>query len=115
MMSMFEDLSKLSKFIYTHSKSFPVNEKYNTTLQIKRAVISVRLNIREGNVFRDKRKISHFQRALGSLHEVDECMNIAYEMEWICTVVFKDYKKLYWLCLNKLNKLINSIKLISQK
>ncbi|GAG81211.1 unnamed protein product, partial [marine sediment metagenome] len=79
-LSLLSDLSLLSKEIYYLSKKFPQDEIYNTTSQMKRAMISVRLNIREGNVFFDKRKITHFQRALGSLVEVDECMMIAQEM-----------------------------------
>ena len=81
-LSLMSDLSILSKKVYSISKKFPEDEKFNTISQVKRAVISVRLNIREGNVFYDARKRTHFERALGSLVEVDECFFIAKEFEY---------------------------------
>jgi len=108
-LSLLKDLSLLSKIIYKSCLLFPDDEKYNTISQIKRAVISVRLNVREGNAFYDNRKRSQFERALGSLHEVDECMIIANEMSWVNLNEFEKYREQYWLCLNKLKKLIHSL------
>ena len=56
--------------------SFPKDEVYGIQSQIRRAAVSVKLNLEEGNVFKDKRKITHFERALGSLHEVIACLEI---------------------------------------
>lgn len=99
----------MTKEIYYLSNGFPENEVYNLTSQIKRAVISVRLNIREGNTFRNKNRLAHFQRALGSIEEVDECMIIAKELSYITDNQFIIYRENYWLCLNMLRKLISSI------
>lgn len=108
-LSLLSDLSVLSKIIYKDiATGFPKDEIYITISQMKRAMISVRLNVREGNVFYDKRKITHFQRALGSLHEVDECVLIGWDFDWISKSDYEDYRKQYWLCLNKLKKLIKS-------
>lgn len=111
-LSLSEDLSKLSLTIYEIAdKKFPHDELYNTTAQMKSAMISARLNVREGNTFFDLRKNTHFERALGSLCEVDECMIIALEMKWITQDTFDHYRLVYWECFNKLKKLIQSIKL----
>ena len=114
-LSLLRDLRVLSKKVYFISLTFPIDERFNTTSQMKRAVISVRLNVREGNVFYDKRKNTHFERALGSLHEVDECMLIANEFNWISDESFNDYRDIYWLVLNKLKKLIQSLNSNSQR
>jgi len=108
-LTIIEDLKTLTKIIYELSKNFPPDEKFNTTSQMKRAIISVRLNIREGNVFETKKKVNFFKIALGSLNEADECVIIAFENKWIEDSVFEYYKSVYWLCLNKLRKLILSI------
>jgi len=106
-LSLLKDLSLLSKIVYNIARNYPKDEIYNTVAQMKRAIISVRLNVREGNAFYDKRKISHFRVALGSLVETDECIVIGHEMGWIKDL--NEYKEIYYLCLNKLKKLINSI------
>ena len=122
-LSLMKDLSLLSQLVYKLARNFPEDEKFNTTQQMKRAMVSVRLNVREGNVFFDKRKLTHFQRALGSLVEVDECMEIACDLGWFKDIdslwgekeiipwyeAHKEYKDQYWLCLNKLKKLIASV------
>ena len=109
-LSLLSDLRVLSKTIYWFANRFPYTEKYNLTSQVKRAIISSCLNVREGNVFRDKRKISHFERALGSLVEVDECMILSINLGYILEDDdYQIYRDQYFLCLNKLKKLINSI------
>lgn len=109
-LSLLNDLSELTKFVYdiTHLK-FPKSEMYCLSSQIKRAVISVRLNVREGNAFRGKNKLRFFKIAFGSLAEVEECMLTAKDINFIGNTHLEEFYKLYWLCLNKLRKLINSI------
>ncbi len=72
--------------------------------------MSVALNVREGNVFTVAKKKNFFMIAFGSLHEVDECMII---MKGLCYVSEKEFIEFrdthYWLCLNKLRKLIQSV------
>ena len=71
----FEVLEKSREIVrQVYSISLPNHELYNLTSQIRRASISIPLNISEGNAFRDKRRITHFERALGSLNEVEECL-----------------------------------------
>lgn len=101
------DLRKLIIYIYKISSKFPDNERYNLVSQIRRASVSSCLNVREGNVFKNKKKVQYFEIALGSLHEVDECMIISESLKYVDNL--DDFHKLYWICINKLNKLINSI------
>ena len=111
-LSLLSDLRELIKIIY--KIQFPKEEAYGMQSQIRRACVSVSLNIREGNCFKDKKKLNFFRIAKGSLNEVDECMLIAKEI-FISDDIFDDYRKQYWLCLNKLNKLIYSINSTNSK
>lgn len=111
-MSKLNILSKLSTLtwrIYFLANEFPDDEKYGLRSQMTRAMISVRLNIREGNTFRDNNKVRFFKIARGSLEEVDECLLIAKELDYITEVQFGIYRDQYWLCLNMLRKLISSV------
>lgn len=76
------ELSKqLIKVVYRITSSFPKSEEYNLTSQIKRAVISVALNITEGSMRKSKKEFRQFLRiSLGSLVEVDTCLKIAAEL-----------------------------------
>lgn len=75
----------LVKEIYILSSKFPDSERHNLTSQIRRAVISIVLNIVEGHK-RSKSK-KEFLRFLniseGSLVEVEACLEIALDLRFI--------------------------------
>ncbi len=133
-LSVLSDLRELIKFVY--QIRFREDEKFGLQSQIRRAAVSVALNIREGNVFEGKNKKKFFMQALGSLQEVDECMEICKNLRILSFLpsdlttmdfierlgedydnsknsfehYFDYYRKIYyWLVLNKLKKLIQSI------
>lgn len=108
-LSVLRDVRELIRFIYTIE--LPKEEDYNLKSQVRRAAVSVALNIREGNVFDTKNKLRFFKIALGSLTEVDECVRIIEDLGYVnpdfhSSVFQENY---YWKCLNKLKKLINSL------
>lgn len=58
--------------IYTLSKSFPSEERFGVTSQLRRAAVSVPTNIAEGSKRRQPRDFAHFLNiAEGSLAEVE--------------------------------------------
>jgi len=62
---------KLVLVIYKLTKTFPKEEKYSLTDQIRRAVVSISSNIAEGFARDSKKdKIRFYSIALGSLIEV---------------------------------------------
>jgi four helix bundle protein len=76
--------------IYKVTKSFPKEELYILTSQIKRAAISVLSNIAEGNQRRTKKnRIYFFNIAQGSLIELGCQLEIAFELGFILK---NDYK-----------------------
>ena len=69
--------------IYDLSKKYPDEEKYGLTLQLKRSVTSVPLNIAEGSI-RSKKEFSQYIRiALGSLVETDTNLKISIMRDFI--------------------------------
>jgi len=105
-----DDLKELSKIIYKLINIHPLCKKYALVNQMERAMISTRLNIREGNTFWDNNKIRFFKMALGSLEEVDECIEIANEQNFILEINYYKFKTQYLLCCNKLKKVIKSLR-----
>ena len=74
----------LLKTSYTLTSKFPPEEKFGLSNQIRRAAVSVVLNIAEG-----RSRISHTERkrfveiARGSVVEVDAAFNIAAELGYL--------------------------------
>ena len=71
---------KLAHLIYKVSKGFPKSERYGITSQIRRAGLSVPLNIIEGySRFRVKTHIQFLEIAFGSLKEVHYLVEFSYK------------------------------------
>lgn len=83
---------KLIKEVYFFTKNFPASEIYGLTNQLRRAVISVSLNIAEGS---SKKSFTDFNRyvriAIGSLVEVNCALEISIELGYLKT---EDYEKI---------------------
>lgn len=63
---------ELTVLVYAVSKSFPKEEQYGLTQQIRRAVVSVPSNIAEGCARKSTKETIHFLYiALGSLAELE--------------------------------------------
>lgn len=90
------DVTKLSKGlivdIYKLTENFPDKERFGLTNQIRRAVVSILLNIAEGSNRSSNKDFNHFVRiSLGSLVEVDCGLKIGIDLEYLKEV---DYSKL---------------------
>jgi four helix bundle protein len=70
--------------IYKISRSFPKNEMYGLTSQIRRAVTSISLNIAEGSGNNSEKEFSRFlEIALRSDYEVMTCLEIALRLNYL--------------------------------
>lgn len=70
--------------IYKTTNKFPSEEMYCLTSQIRRAMLSVILNIVEGHRRKSKKEFMRFlDTADASLTEVEACLEIAFDLNYI--------------------------------
>jgi four helix bundle protein len=66
---------------YRQTKSFPTEERYALTQQIRRAALSVHLNIAEGSSRKSEAERKRFYEiARGSIIEIDAALDISVEL-----------------------------------
>jgi len=83
-LEIFKRSKKLVKDVYVLADGFPKEEKYGLVSQIKRAVISVSINIVEGSGKRTSKDfISYLNISMGSLKEVQGELEIAGDLGFI--------------------------------
>src|SRR5262249_1617867 len=79
--------------IYRITKSFPNEELYGLTSQLRRAGISGPSNIAEGAAGRSRQQFSNYLRnAIGSLNEIDTQLELALRLRYL---PHADYERLY--------------------
>jgi len=82
---------ELSKVIYDVTKTFPGEEKYGLSSQIRRAVVSVSSNIAEGCGRRTSKDFIGFMHfAMGSLKEVESELFVAEKLGYVEMCVVED-------------------------
>jgi len=87
-MRLIENNRKLIKMIYC--LKYPTEEKFGLQSQIRRAIVSVSLNVVEGNARKTTKDYLNFcSNAKGSLYEVEECLRISIELGFINSQDFK--------------------------
>ncbi|MGH2564912.1 MAG: four helix bundle protein [Ginsengibacter sp.] len=99
---------QLVKQVYELTKTFPKEELYALTSQVKRAAVSIPSNIAEGsgrNYKKDTIQFLHIAR--GSLYEVETQLNIAVLVNIITEQALQNLSPLIEDCLKILNGLIS--------
>lgn len=97
------------KDIYVLLRTFPDFEAYNITSQIRRAAVSVSLNIAEGSTRNSLKEQSRFTEiAYGSLLEVYCSLLLAKDLNYIRKEDFRNVSDKIKELSNKLNALKNS-------
>ena len=90
---------------YKLTKLFPAEEKFAMIQQIRRAALSVHLNVAEGCSRKSKtERIRYFEIARGSMIEIDSALDIAFKLSYstpaqlqlVGESIVKTFKLLKW-------------------
>jgi len=106
------DIFKVSKsFVlncYRETKTFPSEEKFGIVQQIRRAALSVHLNIAEGCSRRSAIERKRFYEiARGSVIEVDAALDIAVELNYTTKERLYELGQFIILCFQMISKMIS--------
>jgi four helix bundle protein len=83
---VWQEAMKLVKMVYDATRTFPQDEIYGLTNQVRRAAVSIPSNIAEGNGRESTKERLHFLSiANGSLAEVNTQILIAEQLKFITT------------------------------
>lgn len=103
---VYQDALNISEEIYSVTKNFPKDEQFGLTNQLRRAAVSITLNIAEGTS-RTKKDFRHFlDIAKGSCFECVAILTIAKRQNYLSE---EQYTNLYKQCLS-LTKMVNALK-----
>jgi four helix bundle protein len=79
-----KDIHEFIKEIYRITKSFPHEERYGITSQIRRSATSVLLNLAEGSARRSAKEYARFIKiSIGSLVENDAALKISLNLGYV--------------------------------
>jgi four helix bundle protein len=109
-LKVYKDSLNFTKNIYKLTKSFPKDEIFGLTSQLRRAASSVVLNIAEGSSLTKSEFKNFLRRARGSVYECVPILAIALDTQYISK---EEYKKMYESCntlARSISALINSMK-----
>ena len=86
--------------IYEMTKSFPREEMYGLSSQLRRAAVSVPSNIAEGAADRTRQQFSNFlSNAIGSLNEIDTQLELALRLAYLSRAAYDRLFKILDECL----------------
>ena len=94
--------------IYEITKEFPSDEKFAMMQQIRRAALSVHLNIAEGcSRTSEKERKRFYEIARGSIIEIDTAMELAVNLKFIEKTKLENLGSLLIRIFQMLSKMIN--------
>ena len=113
-LEVWQESRKLANYIYGLTKSFPKEEQFGLTNQMRRAVVPVSSNIAEGcgrQTAKDTINFLHISR--GSLYEIETQCFVSLDQQYINQEQFEDVYKGIQTCKRLLNGFINYYRKLS--
>ena len=110
-LKVWQEARLFSVDIYRITLKFPPEEHFGLTDQLRRAVISIALNIAEGSSRKSDKDFARFLRtSIGSLEEVVTGLYVALDLKYLDKDEFNNLYSKANLIASKINALINSFK-----
>jgi four helix bundle protein len=113
----FEDLEvykiarEFRKRIYKLVKELPKDEKYNITIQMRRAAVSLTNNIAEGHGgYHYRESIQFLRQARGSLEELIDDLNVCIDENYVDRDYIEKLKQEAYTIIKKVNSYIKYLK-----
>jgi len=110
-LEVWQQARKFAVKIYKVTFDFPKDERFSLVDQLRRAVISIALNIAEGSDRKSDKEFIRFLRvAIGSIEEVVTGLYISFDLEYLSK---EEFDKLYEeanILASRINALINKLK-----
>lgn len=101
----------LTQDVYQATKNFPKDEIFGLTSQLRRAVVSVALNIAEGKGRYSQKEFAQFlYLARGSLYETITCVKLANQLHYLDEKEMDKILKQSYVIQSQLSGLIKSLK-----
>ena len=101
----------LAVLVYSKTRSFPKEELYGITSQLRRAVVSVPTNIAEGASREHKKEYLHFLYvARGSMAEAEYLLHLSKRVGYLKNDEYRQVEGLRKEAAKTLQGLINSVK-----
>lgn len=92
-LAIWERSIEFAEYVYTLTKTFPDDERFGLTSQMRRAAVSISSNIAEGSSRISKTDFAHFlEYAMGSAFEVVSQAKLSLQLGYIEE---KEYRKIY--------------------
>ena len=104
---VFQQSQNLALQCYRITKSFPSEEKFAMVQQIRRAALSVHLNVAEGcsrKSLAERKRF--FETARGSVIEIDAALGIAYKLQYCDLKSLEAIGNLIISCIKQLTAMI---------
>jgi four helix bundle protein len=109
-LEIWQDSRKLVIKVYKLTKKFPVEEKFCLIDQIRRAAISISLNIAEGSDRKSDKEFKRFLRmAIASAEEVVTGFYLSLDLEYINQQEFDNIYEELNIIVAKINALVKKL------
>ncbi len=107
-LDVFQAAKRFVLACYKETKSFPREEKFAMISQIRRAALSVHLNVAEGSSRKsEKERKRYYEIARGSIVEVDTALDIAVSLTYTSKEQLAELGSLMIRCFQMISKLIS--------
>jgi len=103
---IYEAVRELTKEVYKISSLLPSDERFNMVQQVRRAALSVKLNLAEGSTRRSEQERKRYiEVARGSVVEIDAALETAVDLNFLQIEQLKKLGELLNKCFAMLSKM----------